>query len=206
VTEPRIRRIGWSLIALVWIAVGYLMAYYTVLITVGPNRLYRILGQEAYNALIPVGGLSLLALIAVLAISWLAPFLAMFWVSRFALRGLPAQKRVRAAMAIALATTLALPILALDGWPSALLPLVVGDDTEFAPGYSPINFLMIRPGMTVANVTDRLGPPLVRWPPSASGEQIWSWSRSPHGSSYRVRSVIFRGGVVSEAFSEFYVD
>jgi hypothetical protein len=37
-----------------------------VLLTVGPNRLYKVLGQEAYNALVPMGGLSLLALVTML--------------------------------------------------------------------------------------------------------------------------------------------
>lgn len=61
------RRLGWSLIALLWLTSAYLVVHYAAVLLLGPESLVRILGEGVYNALIPVGGFPLLLLIAIAA-------------------------------------------------------------------------------------------------------------------------------------------
>lgn len=205
-TARSIHRLGWAAIALLWAATGYLVAYYAVLLVVGPDTLYRVLGEATYNALIPAGGFALVIMVVAVASCWIAPFLVSFSLARRALARLSRPRALWVPLGCAAAATFALPVLAFDGWPGALLPIVIEDGTAFALGYSAIEFLSIRTGMTAEDVVHRLGQPLVRWPADSDGEAVWAWSRSPHGSSYRVRSVVFRAGRVATTYSEFYID
>jgi hypothetical protein len=53
VKDATTRRVGWSLIALLWVTAVYLIAYYVAVVFVGPERLVRILGEGAYKRLFP---------------------------------------------------------------------------------------------------------------------------------------------------------
>jgi hypothetical protein len=145
-------------------------------------------------------------MLGVVSTLWLVPFLANYALARMALGFLLSFRARRAALVLAAFPTLALALVPFDGWPGALLPLVWDDDTEFALGYSAMEYWSVHKGMTKEEVVARLGEPLVRWRRDSSGEEDWRWTRSPHGSSYRIRSVLFREGRVSGTFSEFYVD
>ncbi len=206
--EVTVRRLSWSLIALLWLASAYLAVHYTAVLVLGPKRLVGLLGETAYNALIPVGGLPLLFLVAMAAAAWVVPFcVAYVAVSVFLhICGLGRRSRLWAAALVAAGVTLSLPFVMLDGWPWELMQVAWEDDTEFAPTYSALGFSLVRVGMSPAEVVAAVGPPLERYPIRESGEEGWRWTRSPHDSSYRVRVVIFRNGRVSEKHSEFYVD
>jgi hypothetical protein len=125
-------------------------------------------------------------------------------------------------------------VLLLDGLTGAVLPVFYGDDTIYARGYSDTKFRRITTGMTPAEVVALLGRPLrevreyehragrlaveidedgrVRsgappesdlGPPSAA---VWSFTKTPNDSSYRVRVVRFRNGLVERIIHEYYVD
>jgi hypothetical protein len=96
------------------------------------------------------------------------------------------------------------PLMVLDG-PVSLLGFMLRPDTEYAPGYSDWRFLKVREGMSTTEVTSLLGTPL-RIYESDHREQVWMYSRSPHDTHYRCRSVIVRDAVVVEIHSEFYFD
>ncbi len=94
---------------------------------------------------------------------------------------------------------------ALDGSAGCVLPLLVKEDTRFAPGYSHAKFSQVKVGMSAADVLSLLGPPLEQRQ-SDDGKERWWWSRSPGSHSYRFRLVVFEGGQVSRIVHEFYVD
>ena len=125
-------------------------------------------------------------------------------------------------------------VLLLDGLTGAILPFFYGDDTVYARGYSDTKFRRVTEGMTPAEVAALLGRPLrevreyeqgasrleveidedgrVRSgslpasdlrPPSVA---LWSFTRTPSDSSYRVRVVRFRNGLVEKTVHEYYLD
>lgn len=99
------------------------------------------------------------------------------------------------------------PLIALDGISGVIAPLLMRTDTLYAPGFSHRKFLHISPGMTMAEVEKRLGPPLDSYEVMHRiGEIGWRYSLTPSDSSYRTRIIFFRDGKVSERLSEFYVD
>jgi hypothetical protein len=207
----RARILGVTTIALLWAFVAYLAAHYIALLVVGPNRLHATLGDTWYNAIFPMGGFNVLLLLVMLALVWGAPFglaslssaglLHLLWPKGSAYR-----KR-RAAVLVGLSFTAALPFVLFDGWPGPLYAIPFGDDTEFAQGYSASRFWAVRQGMTEEEVVRLLGPPLRRYPARSPGtEERWYWTRSPRNSSYRIRGVVFRNGLVADKQSEFYVD
>jgi hypothetical protein len=201
-----VHRAGWGVIVSAWLTTGYLFAYYIALYAFGADRLHRTLGDGAYSALIATGGFQLLFMVGVFSACWALPFLICLGISVGLLRRVPRQPRLLAAYALSTVAVASLPFVFLDGWPGALLPLMLEDDTEFASGYSPLRFWLIGKGMTREEVIARLGEPLERGALEQSGEQVWRWSRSPHDSSYRIRAVLFRDVRVVETHSEFYVD
>lgn len=81
----------------------------------------------------------------------------------------------------------------------------LGDDTEYAPGYSDHGFRRIRIGMTEQEVLSLVGPPLARGPMRGTN-QTWVWSRSPSDGNYRVRTVIFENERVSKVNHGFHLD
>ena len=125
-------------------------------------------------------------------------------------------------------------VLLLDGFAGAILPAFYGDDTIYARGYSDTKFRRVTAGMTPAQVAALLGRPLrevreyahsagrleveidengrVRsgslsdsdlGPPSVA---VWCFTRTPNDSSYRVRVVRFRNGLVEKIVHEYYLD
>jgi hypothetical protein len=124
-------------------------------------------------------------------------------------------------------------VLLLDGLAGAILPVFYGDDTIYAHGYSDTNFRRVTVGMSPTEVTALLGRPLrevrdyehsasrikvglengrVRSgslpgsdsrPPTAP---IWSFTKTANDSSYRVRVVRFRNGLVETIVHEYYLD
>ena len=207
----RARYLGYGVIVSSWAVLAYLVAYYAVLLAFGPDRLHAALGAGAYNRIFPPGGFTLLLSILVLGVVWAIPF-GLFFVgvagmARWVAPRKPLRWRLRAAAAVAVPLTAALHFGSLDGWPWAAFPYVVGDDTHFAPGYSALGFWNVRAGMTAEDVVARAGEPLERYPIDGHpDEEGWRWTRSPHSSHYRIRSVLFRQGHVVERSAEFYWD
>jgi hypothetical protein len=204
------RLIGWTLIAAIWFVGAYLIVYYSVLAYFGPDRLHGLLGDGAYNAIIGMGGITLLLYALILVVVWGAPFAIFRFSAATFLRLVwpsgPRRGLLRTATVVSLLATASLPLVLLDGWPDPLWVLGFGDDTEFAAGYSAWGFLRLKDGMTVDQVLAQVGPPLQRYPIYGHPEEVgWRWTRSPHDSSYRMRGAVFKNGRLSEHFSEFYV-
>ena len=88
--------------------------------------------------------------------------------------------------------------------------LTAGGDTVYASGFSDGRFLLVRNGMTDAQVIALLGEPLERYRPQVGDDPSWDlgmrWSRSATDSHYSVRVVLFKKGRVADVRSEFYVD
>jgi hypothetical protein len=203
--------IGRSIIAVLWLLAGYLLLYYALLFSVGPDALSARLGIRLYNALFPLGGFNLIFLAAVVVLVWGGPFalvaISLGWLLAKVRRRWPRRIRLAVAVLAAIGVTASLPALLLDGWPDPLWALVLGDDTEYAPQYSALGYWRIRPGMTQDDVLRLAGAPLERYPITrAPNQEGWRWTRSPRDSSYRVRVVIFANGRVVQKVSEFYVD
>lgn len=217
--------IGIIVIASLWAAVAYLLIYYAILLYFGPDRLHSMLGDNLYNALIPVGGFRLFLLAIVCGASWGVPFvlasILTVGVLRLAFPGQSLRARLRVAALTGLILTASLPLVLFDGWPTPLWALVCGDDTEFAPQYSAWSFFQIRIGMTELELERTLGKPLEIWPhedefvrytsktqlTNTSGKTYgWQYTRSPNNSSYRRRIVDVKDGRVVGKGSEFYVD
>ena len=208
-TDATVRRLKLSVVGLSWVTGVYLVAHYTAVQFLGPERLFNILGEGLYNALIPIGGLPFLFVLVLGIAVWLVPFSIVFVLVSLVLHAVLKLKRYQrhwAAAVVAGSVTLSLPFVLLDGWPWTLMPLVWEDDTEFSPGYSEVGFWKVEAGMSPADVVARVGAPLERYRIPDSEGVGWRWTRSPHDSSYRVRVVIFLDGRVSEKISVFYVD
>ena len=208
-TNKRISWLGWSLIAGVWATSTYLVLHYAAVLLLGREVLLAQLGERAYNILIPVGGFTLLLIAAAACAVWAVPSSLAFLGVSLGLRLTQAVTRGRRlwlSALVAAAFTCSLPFVLLDGWPWALMPLVWEDDTEFAPGYSPVGFWLVVPGMKQDDVERLAGPPLDRYTIRNTADRGWRWSRSPNDGSYRVRVVVFRAGLVAEKHSEFYID
>jgi hypothetical protein len=211
-TTRRARYIGWCLIAGSWALAIYLIAFYVVLLSFGPDRLCRALGSSLYNQVFPNGGFFLVATVLLLGAIWALPLGLLSAVAALLLRLSAAFKpsgrqRLVASLCAGLTLTLALHGGSLDGWPALAFPYLWADDTEFAANYSAMGFRRVRAGMTPAEVLRLAGEPLERYAiPDHPGEEGWRWSRSPHSADYRVRVVLFRDGRVTERFSEYYFD
>ncbi len=203
--------IGRFLIGLLWVITAYLLVHYALLWHFGPDRLYALFGEQAYNALFPMGGFGLLVLLALLAIVWGGPVVVFgllvaggLWlvVPRWSVGS-----RLRAGAVAGVIITATLPWVLLDGWPGPLRALAFEEDTEYAPTYSSFGFWGIRPGMTADQVLASTGEPLERDEiTDHPDEEEWRWTRSPGSHSYRVRTVRFRHGKVVGKYSAFYVD
>lgn len=55
----------------------------------------------------------------------------------------------------------------------------------------------IQPGVSVATARSVLGPPSI---------ETWAFTKTLHDSSYKVRVVVFRGGIVERKIHEYYWD
>ena len=206
------RWMGMSLIAILWLVTGYILVYYSVLLCFGHNRLYALLGQRLYNALFPGGGFDLLLTIALYGlVVWATPLVAFGALALGSLRLLTPHwrtaTRMRASAVAAVLLTAALPVVLLDGWPASLWSLSVEQDTEYARTYSAVGFWVLRPGMTQERVLALVGEPLERYAvPGQPEEEVWRWTRSPGGTSYRVRAIDFRSGKVIAKYAQFHFD
>ena len=142
-------------------------------------------------------------------------------VPRLALPRQPQRKRLKVAFLASFMLTASLPFVIFDGWPGTLLPLLYGDDTQFAPRYSAWSFFRVHNGMTEAELENALGAPLEIWP--YEGEFVrykaiaeltnttgrtygWQYTRSPNDSNYRRRIVEIKDGRVVGKGSDFYLD
>jgi hypothetical protein len=207
----RARVLGTAAIVAIWSFAAYLIVHYSLLLTIGPDHLHAALGDAWYNAVFPMGGFNVVLLGLMLALAWGTPFSVAAALSiggaHLLWRGGASRAKRWIGVVAGLAFTVALPFVLFDGWPGPLYALPFGDDTEFAPGYSVSSYWAVRPGMTTDEVVALLGPPLRRYPSRYdAAEERWYWTRSPHDSSYRVRGVVFKDGVVAHKQSEFYVD
>jgi hypothetical protein len=205
------RAVGRCIIGSLWAITGYLLAYYALLFYFGADRLHAMLGDRLYNAVIPMGGFGALVWPVLVAAIWGVPVIAGAAITggvlQLARPALSFRWKLQIAAVVGVLLTAAFQFTLFDGWPGDLWALEFGDDTEFASGYSAFGFWSVRPGMTTGEVTALLGPALVRFPVREQpGEEWWRWTRSPHGSSYRLREILFRQGRVVEKYSEFYVD
>lgn len=76
---------------------------------------------------------------------------------------------------------------AMDGPGACVWPMLVKEDTEYAPGYSHGSFQQVNLGMAAQDVVKVLGPPLEKRVLHGGREEWWSWSCSrrdqPDGGS-----------------------
>jgi hypothetical protein len=106
---------------------------------------------------------------------------------------------------------------------AAVIGAMGGNFTVYAEGYSESNFHSIRAGMTVRQVEEIMGPPLVKgqWQvpdgigPSTPGEvpldDIWYYTRAGKPvqegtASHWRRAVLFRNGVVWRTDRTYWLD
>jgi hypothetical protein len=119
------------------------------------------------------------------------------------------ERAVVAAAFLAVAGVLAFFFQPLDGYGGwALSVLAQKEDTVYSPNYSDSGFRKIAVGMTEAEVVQLVGKPLEVYSVDKEGKQCtgWRFSRTTKGASYRMRSVLFSDGRVTEIFREFYLD
>lgn len=95
--------------------------------------------------------------------------------------------------------------LMLDPLAGRVLLLILGDDTEFSPGYRDSVFRAIEIGDSERTVLDRLGDPIVVVT-HRDGEHSLQYSHSPNDSHYRLRVIVISGGVVARKYSEVWID
>lgn len=95
--------------------------------------------------------------------------------------------------------------LTLDPLAGRILLLIVGDDTEFSPGYRDSVFRAIEIGDSERAVLDRLGDPIVVVT-HQNGEHSLQYSRSPNDSHYRLRVIVISAGVVTSKHSGVWID
>ena len=93
----------------------------------------------------------------------------------------------------------------IDGWFFSKLA-VGGEHTRYASGYTDSAFRSVRVGMSKDEVLGLLGVPLNTWFLDPERLEVWAYTLSPSDSSYRIRVVHFREGLVVHKVSEFYVD
>jgi hypothetical protein len=182
-----------------------------VLVGVGADRLRATLGEPAYNAIVVMGVLNLLALCFFLMVIWLPLFgfgyFATWLITRTAAR-LSSKRRALVALGGSVLIAAVVQFTLLDGWFGTLVDLTsAGDDTSSAADYSALGFWSVRAGMTQQRVLECVGEPLERYPiPNKPDMMGWRWTRSPHDMDYRVRVILFRNGVVGRKISEHYFD
>ena len=99
---------------------------------------------------------------------------------------------------------IAVHLYTLDGLHGWVLSLAWKHDTQFASGYSPVAWRRVHSGMSPAEVTSVLGPPLETY--DFYGTTGWRYSRSPSDASYFNRVILFRDDRIYKRFSEFYLD
>jgi hypothetical protein len=97
-------------------------------------------------------------------------------------------------------------VLLLDGLDGTVARVVLGEDTEFAPGYTDASFRRVREAMAAPEVEALLGVPLERRRGVTPDDEAWWYTRSRRGSHHRQRIVVFNHGRVSEVIHEFWVD
>lgn len=94
----------------------------------------------------------------------------------------------------------------LDGLDGFFFSLVSEDSTVYASGYSGWSFRHVHIGMTSNEVVSLLGSPLETGALPDEGCVTWLYSNKKRDTSYHVRTIVLKGGVVSEIIAEFYLD
>ena len=89
----------------------------------------------------------------------------------------------------------------------SILPLVMSDGTQYAPGFDEARFRELRPGASMAEVRRVLGEPLLLQT-FDDGETVFYYSRQRDArDNYRLRNVVFDGsGRMKRRVAEFYLD
>ena len=110
--------------------------------------------------------------------------------------------------AVAFVSWYAYPLIVLEGTLGAAISIsgLFEDTTYFSSGYNNWGFIAIKPGMSPDQVRNILGSPLNEYPVRETGETGWLYSWKRRNTSYHVRCVLFKNGVVSRRLSEYYVD
>lgn len=129
-------------------------------------------------------------------------------------RSMPAERRIailpvcRSIVALLL-VALSCEVMSLDGIAGVLIPLFFPDSTVYSEQWDYWSYRFVRNGMTVAEVTEKLGPPIEQWSydiGNGKRETRFAYTISPSSSHYRIRQIVFRDGKVVGKFHEYYVD
>lgn len=121
------------------------------------------------------------------------------------------RQQIGAALVLTLSIAVAVFAAVRSGLTDELAPrvndLLNSGRTEYSSGYSEREFLRLRVGMTEEEVRKKLGAPLEEFDiPAEPGVRGWKYSRTPNDSSYNVRVVHFREGIVIAILHRYYVD
>jgi len=193
-------------------AIALLLAYGVVvnvaLAVFGWRRLYDLLGQDAYNALIPANGMLVvvpgLVLVAIAGLvhavfRGLVRFRIAHWVALgvAVLVGVPVLSQLPRHTPGEIAEIALHHVLLLAG--------PVEQDTAYAPGFSEAAFARVRRGMRESDVVALVGQPYRSWTgdPGVSYAQ-YSWSPGSH--SYWQRKLVYRDGAVTRIDESFWFD
>lgn len=108
-----------------------------------------------------------------------------------------------------LAIPVSCELMSLDGIAGVLCPLIFPDSTVYSEQWDYWSYRFVRNGMTVAEVTEKLGSPIKQWSydiENGKRETRFAYTISPSDSHYRIRQIVFRDGKVVGKFHEYYVD
>lgn len=109
-------------------------------------------------------------------------------------------------ISIAFAVIVILQFCLLDGIPGTFISFVYGHGTVYAPGYSALNFLKARPGMTGEKVIEILGEPLNRFTLTIQNKPTVCWQYSqwtdPENKYFKIRVLQFEDDILVEKTSE----
>ena len=112
-------------------------------------------------------------------------------------------------LALLLAALAAYEFLALDGIAGVVFPLMFPDSTVYSVRWNYWSYRLVRKGMSVADVTEMLGPPMQQWDTDVGNGEIetrFAYTISSSDSHFRIRQIVFRGGKVVAKIHKYYVD
>ncbi len=175
-------------------AVIYLVAHHVLVLLVGWPRLYRLLGETAYNALIPGGGL---ALVGPLTVSMLVSLCSLAALEHALARlgRSAAQDRRRSltlrGAAFVILCGLVHYALFMSSFSADVYADLVGHATEYAPQFSESAFDEIEAGLSDEEVVRLLGRPLNVMTYTASGLTAWHYTSESGPGLWKQRIVDF---------------
>ena len=129
-------------------------------------------------------------------------------------RWMPAMKRIALLPAslsifVLLLVTLSCEFVSLDGIAGVVCPVFFPENTLYSEQWNYWAYRFVRNGMSVEEVTEKLGPPIKQWSYDIGNGKIetrFAYTISPSDSHYRIRQIVFRDGEVVGKFHEYYVD